>query len=108
MFTIKRGTHTSRGDNPPIFLTKLCPFFDLEFSKCSYSRALAPACGALGLSYNEITFFLFFYFLNQEKDLFHVTLRVSSLYILKTLILKLFFIIENTFFYRSFSIFDLK
>ena len=27
--------------------TKLCPFFDLEFSKCSYSRALAPACGAL-------------------------------------------------------------
>ena len=35
-------------DNPPVFfLTKLCPFFDLEFSKCSYSRALAPACGAL-------------------------------------------------------------
>ena len=27
------------------FLTKLCPFFDLEFSKCSYSRAFAPACG---------------------------------------------------------------
>ena len=24
--TIKRGTHTSRGDNPPFFL-KLCPFF---------------------------------------------------------------------------------
>ena len=44
---MKRGTHTSRGGNPPIFLTKLCPFFDLEFSKCSYSRALAPACGAL-------------------------------------------------------------
>ena len=37
-----------RGGNPPIFfITKLCPFFDLEFSKCSYSRALAPACGAL-------------------------------------------------------------
>ena len=44
---IKRGTHTSRGGNPPIFLSKLCPFFDLEFSKCSYSQALAPACGAL-------------------------------------------------------------
>ena len=29
------------------FFTKLCPFFELEFSKCSYSRALAPACGAL-------------------------------------------------------------
>ena len=27
-FTIKRGTHTSRGGNPPIFWTKLCPFFD--------------------------------------------------------------------------------
>ena len=24
-----------------------CPFFYLEFSKCNYSRALAPACGAL-------------------------------------------------------------
>ena len=35
------------GGNPSIFLTKLCPFFDLEYSKCSYSRALAPACGAL-------------------------------------------------------------
>ena len=45
----KRGTHTSSGGNPPIFLTKLCPFFDLEFSKCSYSRALTPACGALVL-----------------------------------------------------------
>ena len=44
--TIKRGTHTSRGDNPPFFL-KLCPFFYLECSKCSYSRALAPACSAL-------------------------------------------------------------
>ena len=33
--TIKRGTHTNSGGNPPIFLTKLCPFFDLEFSKCS-------------------------------------------------------------------------
>ena len=40
-------TNTSRGDNPLIFLTKLCPIFDLEFSKCSFSRALAPACGAL-------------------------------------------------------------
>ena len=29
-----------------LFLTKLCPFFSLV-SKCSYSRALAPACGAL-------------------------------------------------------------
>ena len=47
VFTIKRGTHTSSGGNPPFFLTKLCPFFDLEFSKCSYSRALAPACGSL-------------------------------------------------------------
>ena len=42
----QKGTHTSRGGNPP-FLSKLCPFFDLKFSKCSYSRALAPACGAL-------------------------------------------------------------
>ena len=44
----------SKGEPIPVgevilqfFLTKLCPFFDLEFSKCSYSRALAPACGAL-------------------------------------------------------------
>ena len=29
------------------FFTKSCPFFDLEFSKCSSSRALAPACCAL-------------------------------------------------------------
>ena len=29
------------------FFTKLCPFFDLEFSKCSFSRALAHACGAV-------------------------------------------------------------
>ena len=47
MYTIKRGTHTSKGGNPPIFLTKLCHFFDLEFSKGSYSRALAPPCSAL-------------------------------------------------------------
>ena len=38
---------TSRGGNPPFFFTKLCPFFDSEFSKCSYSRVLAAACGAL-------------------------------------------------------------
>ena len=44
--TIKRGTHTSRGDNPPFFL-KVMPLFYLECSKCSYSRALAPACSAL-------------------------------------------------------------
>ena len=31
------------------FLIKVCPFFDLEFSKCSYSQAFAPACGALVL-----------------------------------------------------------
>ena len=37
----------NRGGNPPIFLTKLYPFLNLEFSKCSYSRALGPACGAL-------------------------------------------------------------
>ena len=41
MFTIKKGTHTSSGGNPPFFLTKLCPFFDLEFSKCSYNRVLS-------------------------------------------------------------------
>ena len=40
----QKGTHTSRGGNLPIFFTKLCPFLDLEFSKCSYSQALAPAC----------------------------------------------------------------
>ena len=28
-------------------LAKLCPFFDLEFSKRIYSQALASACGAL-------------------------------------------------------------
>ena len=32
-------------------MTKLCPFFDLEFSECSYSRALAPPCGALVIFY---------------------------------------------------------
>ena len=25
--TIKRGTHTSRGDNPPFFLKSYAPFF---------------------------------------------------------------------------------
>ena len=35
------------------FLTKLCPFFDLELSKCSYSPALAPACGALVLFFQN-------------------------------------------------------
>ena len=51
----QKGTHTSWGGNPSIFWTKLCPFFDLESSKCSYSQALAPACSALvydlGLSF---------------------------------------------------------
>ena len=46
LFTIKRGTHTKRGGNPPFF-GQLCPFFDLEFSKCSFSRELAAAWGAL-------------------------------------------------------------
>ena len=32
---LRKGTHTSRGSNPPIFLTKLCPFFYLEFSTFS-------------------------------------------------------------------------
>ena len=35
-------------------MTKLCPFFDLEFSKCSYSRALAPGCGALVQLYSSL------------------------------------------------------
>ena len=43
----KRGTHTSRGGYPPIFFDKVMPLFYLEFSKCRYSRALAPACSAL-------------------------------------------------------------
>ena len=30
-------------------MTKVCPFLDLEFSKCNYSRAFAPARGALVL-----------------------------------------------------------
>ena len=30
-----------------IFLTYLCPFFDLEYSKSSYRRTLAPVCGSL-------------------------------------------------------------
>ena len=46
----QKGTHTSIFFH--FFLTKLCPFFDLEFSKCSYSRALAPACGALVCSFS--------------------------------------------------------
>ena len=29
------------------FFDKVMPLFDIEFSKCSYSQALAPACGAL-------------------------------------------------------------
>ena len=33
----QKGTHTSRADNPP----------NLEFSKSSCSRAVAPACNAL-------------------------------------------------------------
>ena len=44
----------SKGEPIPVgevilqfFSTKLCPFFDLEFSKCGYSRALAPPCGAV-------------------------------------------------------------
>ena len=45
--TIKRGAHINMGGNRSIFWTKLCPFFYLKFSKCSYSRALAPACVAL-------------------------------------------------------------
>ena len=32
LFTIKKGTHTNRGGNPPIFLVKEMPLFDLEFS----------------------------------------------------------------------------
>ena len=50
MMSLTFGLFTQvSGSGPlgPLVLTKLCPFFDLEFSTCSYSRALAPACGAL-------------------------------------------------------------
>ena len=50
MLTIKRGTHSTRGGNLFFFfffLTYLCHFFDLGFSKSSCSQAFAPACGAL-------------------------------------------------------------
>ena len=54
--------HYQKGNQPiPVgevilqfFLTKLCSFFDLEFFKCSYSRALAPACSALVALFNSI------------------------------------------------------
>ena len=42
-----KETYTSRAGKPQIFLTSLCPFSDLEFSKSRCSRALASACGAL-------------------------------------------------------------
>ena len=45
--TIKRGIHTSREGKPPIFFCLSYVPFWTEFSKCSYSRVLAPACGAL-------------------------------------------------------------
>ena len=35
VFTIKMGTHTSMGGNPPIYIDKVMPLFDLEFSKRS-------------------------------------------------------------------------
>ena len=44
---LQQLTQVSDVAHGPLVLTKLCPFFDLEFSKCSYSRVLAPACGAL-------------------------------------------------------------
>ena len=45
--------HYQKGKTIPVgevilqFFDKVMPLFNLEFSKCSYSRALAPACGAL-------------------------------------------------------------
>ena len=48
----QKGNHTSRGGNPPIFFDEVMPLFDLEFSKCSYSRVLAPTCGAPCFVYN--------------------------------------------------------
>ena len=42
----------SKGESIPVgeviqFFYKVMPLFYLEFSKCSYSQVLAPACGAL-------------------------------------------------------------
>ena len=31
----QKGNPYNRGGNPLFFFTKLCPFFDIEFSKCS-------------------------------------------------------------------------
>ena len=51
---LKSSYLLSKGEPMPVgevvlqfFFDKVMPFFDLEFSKCSCSRALAPACGAL-------------------------------------------------------------
>ena len=45
--TVERGTHTSRGGKPKNGFDIVRPFFDIEFSKSRYSRALAPAGSAI-------------------------------------------------------------
>ena len=45
--TVERGTHTSRGDKPKNGFDIVMPFFDIEFSKSRYNRALAPAGSAI-------------------------------------------------------------
>ena len=58
------------------FLTKLCPFFDLEFSKCSYSGALAPACGALVYLYLSMKIRLDFSCESSAKQRIHLKHQV--------------------------------
>ena len=55
------------------FLTKLCPFFDSEFSKCSYSQALAPACGAL-------VFLLLYIHLNPAMVMSGLSVNLTTLF----------------------------
>ena len=64
---LRVAVHYQKGEPIPVgevilhfFLTKLCPFFNLEFSKCRCSRALAPAWGALVSKYNYVKRVLMF------------------------------------------------
>ena len=59
---LKSSCSLSKGELIPVgevirqffFGQSPAPFFDFEFSKCSYSRALAPACGAHVLMFIEM------------------------------------------------------
>ena len=42
MFTIKRGTHTSRGDNPPFYGQSYAPFSTLNFLNAATAERWNP------------------------------------------------------------------